>query len=320
MGIPDFKIDRGQPSNVADTRASEARRVPPKKNFDEALDQVDEKRATGEEGAASLEKKKKTTASTTKKAAPEADEMKGLFSLIKKVTPDDPEAEFADDSVESPESSDDEESDPSAIGSNDLPNLKNPISKVKRDSSFEGDQNEEIVEVNPKDTKKVTVSDQASNFTVTQAQAPALSPSQDLLVAHTEYKGSQLDKVSLQALIDQVAKAAQVVTTGDKTETSIELKGKFEGARVTITEFASAKGEVNISIDNLTQEGQNLINANKSQLVDNLWRYHSVNVHIFSASTVIDTAKSEFSESGGGRKEQQGSLFQDNKGSKENKR
>lgn len=93
----------------------------------------------------------------------------------------------------------------------------------------------------------------------------------------------------IQELINIMVKEAQSIEAEGKTDTTITLKHPpiFEGAQLTITSFDSAKGEFNISFQNLTQAAQQLVSRedNKASLMHALEQkgYH---MHILTATTL----------------------------------
>lgn len=99
-----------------------------------------------------------------------------------------------------------------------------------------------------------------------------IAPDVNLLMAEqvapryiTVDKASEVPSVSrvpqLQAIVDRVVKSIQQLEVAGKTDTVIELKdqGVFSGSRITISEFNSSKKQLNITIDNLTQQSKLLI-------------------------------------------------------------
>jgi hypothetical protein len=96
----------------------------------------------------------------------------------------------------------------------------------------------------------------------------------------------------IQDIINQmVEKVEQIKTTGS-TETVVTLKHPpiFEGARIVVTDFDSAKKEFNITIENLTQQAKNLVDmqANKDNLISSL-HAKGYAVHIFATTTTTET-------------------------------
>ena len=94
---------------------------------------------------------------------------------------------------------------------------------------------------------------------------------------------------SMQELINLMVKEAQSMEAEGKTDTTVTLKYPpiFEGAQLIVTSFDSARGEFNISFENLTAAAQQLISMreNKESLLHALEQkgYH---VHIVTASTI----------------------------------
>lgn len=95
----------------------------------------------------------------------------------------------------------------------------------------------------------------------------------------------------LQLLIDKLATEMTVVQQGGQTETTVELKHPplFDGARVTLTSFETAKNEFNIRFENLTQAAQHVLGQQvyRQELLSNL-EQKGYNVHIFTATTFDD--------------------------------
>lgn len=91
----------------------------------------------------------------------------------------------------------------------------------------------------------------------------------------------------LQLLIDQLLKQMTVVTTGDKTETTVIIRQPpiFDGAQVVITSFGSAKGELNLTFGNLRPDAQVVIQQQQHTLLSAL-EQKGYYVHIFTATTI----------------------------------
>lgn len=102
-----------------------------------------------------------------------------------------------------------------------------------------------------------------------------------------------LSSKSLQEIIDQIVKQVYTVKgSSGINETVIELDGRFKGARLILTEFDSAKQEMNITIDHLKTAGdQQFLNAHRQELVDKLAKDHQIVVHIFTATTVQESTQ-----------------------------
>lgn len=108
-----------------------------------------------------------------------------------------------------------------------------------------------------------------------------------------EAQSPPLSSKSIQEIIDQIVKQVYTVKgSSGINETVIELEGRFKGARLILTEFDSAKQEMNITIDHLkTAADQQFLNAHKQELVDKLAKDHQIVVHIFTATTVQESTQ-----------------------------
>lgn len=92
---------------------------------------------------------------------------------------------------------------------------------------------------------------------------------------------------TMYVLLDVLAKEIQTMKVGDKTETTVILQRPplFANTQVMITGYESAKGELNITFGNLTQNAQRVIEQQQQNLLLALETkgYH---VHIFTATTL----------------------------------
>ena len=77
---------------------------------------------------------------------------------------------------------------------------------------------------------------------------------------------------SLQALINQLVDKLSTLKTGDVTDTIMSIKNPpiFEGSELVVTSYGTARGEFNISFNNLTQEAKALIDSQRSNLMNAL--------------------------------------------------
>lgn len=101
---------------------------------------------------------------------------------------------------------------------------------------------------------------------------------------------------SLQEIIDQIVNKVYTVKESDgQSEIVVELKGRFEGARLIVKDFNFAKKEMNITIDHLkTGEDQNFLLSHKQELIDKLGKEHQIVVHIFTATTGDELPRFDF--------------------------
>jgi len=101
----------------------------------------------------------------------------------------------------------------------------------------------------------------------------------------------------MEELMNKLADEISVLTVSGKTETTIELKNTplFNGAKVTLTEFDSAKKEFNIKFENLSTRAHEIISmqSNRETLKSAL-EQRGYNVHIITANTEIEQAEEIF--------------------------
>lgn len=117
---------------------------------------------------------------------------------------------------------------------------------------------------------------------------------------------SSLSKQDTFELVKQMIEKITEIKKQGQTATEIVFKHPplFEGASVTITEFNSAKGEFNLTFQNLSAQAKQMIDLKTSQdsLKETL-QEKGYNVHIIVATT--ETEKSEFREEAQPQKDQQ---------------
>ncbi len=93
---------------------------------------------------------------------------------------------------------------------------------------------------------------------------------------------------TLQALVSELVKQLYTVEKKGQTDTVIILDNppKFKDAKIIVSSFETAKGQVNIAFENLTQEAQRIIDleSNRKSLI-NLLNQNGYNVHILIATT-----------------------------------
>lgn len=93
---------------------------------------------------------------------------------------------------------------------------------------------------------------------------------------------------NIQDLANQMIENIQILERSDRTETTVTLRHPpiLEGATITLTAFASAKGEYNVAFGNLSQQGKAFLDQKMTErsLNDQLDRKGIV-VHIVTTST-----------------------------------
>lgn len=95
---------------------------------------------------------------------------------------------------------------------------------------------------------------------------------------------------SIQEVIDLIVEKVYTVKQTGDTQVIVDLKGSFAGSHLIVTESDSAKGQLNITIDNLTGPNQALIEAHKAKIMDTLLE-SGVQVQRFTASTALETSR-----------------------------
>ena len=104
----------------------------------------------------------------------------------------------------------------------------------------------------------------------------------------------QIEKPSLSPdmlkLIDHMVDQITTLTNEGKTDTSIILKNPpmFDGANLKLTSFDSARGEFNISFENLKPEALRLLQGNMDSLKLAM-NDKGFTVHIMTATTIAET-------------------------------
>lgn len=96
----------------------------------------------------------------------------------------------------------------------------------------------------------------------------------------------------MKALIEKIVSEMQVIQTGEATDVVITIQHPpvFEGAQVKVTTFESARGEINITFENLTQQAKEILDSkvNRESLLLALNK-EGYNVHILTTSTAPAT-------------------------------
>lgn len=105
-------------------------------------------------------------------------------------------------------------------------------------------------------------------------------------------QGMASQKVTLQQLIDAVAKAITTAESKGTTDTVVTLKHPplFAGSNIVLTSYESAKGEFNIRFENLTQQAKAFMDMQQNQdaLLSNL-QQKGYAVHIVVATTNVES-------------------------------
>ncbi|MGK5594194.1 MAG: hypothetical protein ACSNEK_02420 [Parachlamydiaceae bacterium] len=274
MVSPNFKIDQPRDDEIKTKEDRYLRKErKPSRDFREVAEQVDERRYREKDD------KKTDKKSNSKKSANEQKEEEqalSLFDLVRntKNSKEDKERNSKKDDAEE-----------IAIGqelakkTRDKHRFNEILNSKKSNHPEFVPEHQDLSAVNP------LVTAQQTNQTTT-------SP----IHLSTELKTQASTPVqNLQDIIDSIAKAAYQVETEGKTETVVTLKGPlFDQSRLILTEFNSAKGEFNITIDNLTQQAKNFLDASQNTLIENLSKKGYM-VHIMTTTTNVETPQIDLS-------------------------
>lgn len=98
-------------------------------------------------------------------------------------------------------------------------------------------------------------------------------------------------------IVNQLIDKLYIVTTQTQTDTTLTLKHPpgFEGVKITISEFKTAKGEFNIAFENLTSVAKNQLDVNLYALRNGIEQKGYV-IHMMTTTTiegVSNTAEAE---------------------------
>ena len=287
MSLPDNSSSsiRFTPSKDSSYRSSETGRpsggVGSKKDFKKVLEKSDEDtsedgqaaKVTDEEGESAVDQ---AVAAIGKKKGPPS-----LFDLTSSAKTVQPKIGKQDKDVE-----DDTVDSPSNLFSKlSASEGKKTVRDVMDDTS-EGGALLDVPEKKPFTTRFATEQTDLSYVNPMAAANTQVSSTVTL-------KGEKpvLPATNIQDIINQmVSKVTEIKDTG-RTETVVTLKHPplFAGADIVVTSFDSAKGEFNISFENLTQAAKNILDmqSNRDSLLLAL-EQKGYNVHIITATTLAE--------------------------------
>lgn len=109
-------------------------------------------------------------------------------------------------------------------------------------------------------------------------------------------KAALMANRSMQEIIDQIVKEVYTLELNGKNETIISLKGPLlNDAHLILSEFNHARGEFNITFDNLTQAAKTLLDRNQNALIEDLSK-KGYTVHILTTTTISETPQIDGTE------------------------
>lgn len=266
--------------------ADDTERKPPGGDFEKVAKEVDEREKRGNDNDISKKDKKKVTSSNSSIANQEDDDAPLLspFQLARGHQQRDNEDEPKRSLKDLYDTGTVEASKPKKV---QFPSQDDPISdgaitpfetKVSRYSSVE---QPDLAEINP-------VGDRAQQPTY---YIPPVTPIDASMTAEaTAPVRTPQPLQSMQEVIDQIVEKVYTVKQAGDTQTVVDLKGSFAGSRLIVTESDSARGQFNITIDNLTGPNQALIESHRAKIMDTLLE-SGVQVQRFTASTTLESSR-----------------------------
>lgn len=122
---------------------------------------------------------------------------------------------------------------------------------------------------------------------------PMAPNNQQMAVADVKVEKPASTAADLKALIDQIVDKAYQMELNGRTETTVTLKHPplFAGANLIITGFDTARGEFNVSFENLTQAAKHVLDLQANQESMRLaLEQKGYAVHIITTTTLVERA------------------------------
>ena len=142
-----------------------------------------------------------------------------------------------------------------------------------------------------KDDSKVTTRFSTEQTDLSYVNPMAAMKTQSVDSSQINLEKKTLPATNIQEIINQIVDKVVEIKDGGKTETIITLRNPplFAGSNVVVTGFDSAKGEFNISFENLTQAAKEMLDqrANRDSLMFAL-EQKGYAVHIVTTTTLTE--------------------------------
>lgn len=273
MVSPDQRIDPNK--NIARTNAEEAKRKPPVRDFNEVVEQLDQKRHKDEEESEegfSKDKKKSLLGKEKTTSSSHSEPLLSPFDLASRG------GGGQDDSESS-------ESLPLASIEEKKREITEPKSWVTQ---------EEKLPSQPRSKQEIKPAGKGLFGLIEQPDlaafpmAPAVLDASIQGLTRSDAPKMAMPMQGMQEIIDQIVDQVYTLRKEELNQTIVTLKGNFAGSHLIISESASAPGQLNVTIDNLTSASQTLLETNKQHLIDRLAERNVV-VQIFTASTTQES-------------------------------
>ncbi len=281
MLTPDNKINPVRKDSVissTDDDDSKARK-PPSGDFEKVAKEVDERdKGNGNEFGSDDKPKKKVTGNLSSLAKQDDDTpLLSPFQLARGQRDNDEEPKkslkdlYDDMTVEAPK--------PKKVQLPDDPVSDGAITPFEvKTNRYTSVEQPDLAEINP-------LGDRVQPTYITP-----VTPIDASMVTEAAVVKTPQPMQSMQEVIDQIVEKVYTLKQAGDTETVVDLKGNFAGSRLIVTESDSARGQFNITIDNLTGPNQALIEAHKAKIMDTLLE-SGVQVQRFTASTTLESAR-----------------------------
>lgn len=144
---------------------------------------------------------------------------------------------------------------------------------------------------------KMTTDQQAVNLMSSQTNETQIPLTKTAPTAKPVQSAEQIRE-----LANQIADKITITKTTSQVDTSVKLTNipKFEGVTVTVTTYPTAKGEINITFENLTQEGKMILDMadNRAALRQSLDQRGYIVHMVTTTTTTIEKNYAESSTAG----------------------
>jgi hypothetical protein len=143
-------------------------------------------------------------------------------------------------------------------------------------------------------------SERTNAFSIEQQDLAAVNPIAGLPPA-VETSSVRVQEVhtpiraqELQEIVDQIVSKLYTVSTTGKTDTVIKLKHPpmFEGTNIVVRSFDTAKGELNIAFENMTQAAKQMMDLQENQnSLKFALEQRGFTVHMITATTISELSQ-----------------------------
>lgn len=297
MVTPDYnKVNEttNRDSSVTPTD-DKTRRRPPVGDFNKVVEEVDEREASGDDSLDLLSKPKKKTGTARTSQKGEETLPQGPFGLARGYRDAADEQEKEQESTINPLATTTTTPSTTTVKYNPEEMPFDPVKRTEKPLERLGDKTAEyhhpllrtFTEKSDERTARFGSVEQPDLASVSPypLTPPHLVHATVGTLAASKAEGTAIPH-SIQEVIDQIVSKVLILKENGQTETVVELEGTFKGSRLIVTQTDSAKGQINITIDNLSTENQRILETNRLSLVNDLLEKNGIQVNIFTASAI----------------------------------